>query len=51
MWTEFFFDLHDLEVSTAVLCVQTLPPEDAPCTPAEYVCQVCASPAAPGRCV
>ena len=36
---------------TAVLCVQTLPPEGAPCTPAEYMSQVCAGPVAPGQCV
>lgn len=36
MWTELFFDLHDLEVFsfTAVLCVQTLPPGGAAGTPA-----------------
>lgn len=38
-------------VLTAVLCVQTLPPEGAPCTLAEYMSQVCAGPGAPGQCV
>lgn len=52
MWTELFFDLHDLEVFnfTATLCMQTLPPGGAAGTPAEYVCQVCAGPVAPREC-
>lgn len=51
MWTEFFFDLHDLEVFSVncrPLCADSAPRGHAVPTRPSSVCQVCAGPVAPG---